>query len=225
MTEDHVIPKSWYPDTTPKVLEKWKVPCCLGCNGRFSRIEGNLLGRLGLCLDPNDPRAKGIPQKALRAVQPSQGHSLRDQEERMKRRAAILRQTFQADEVPLMGVLPHFGPLSNVEYGERFLMVKIPEKDIKEFGVKIIRGLTYATEKRIIDRHYQIQVFVVNERSCPEVDALLEIHGVQENIGTGIETKRAISPRPPVGLYWIRIWGRFELYGSVRRKPPVHNSN
>ena len=49
-TKEHVFPKSWYPESTPNDLEKWKVPSCKRCNNEYSFYEQDLLIRLGLGL-------------------------------------------------------------------------------------------------------------------------------------------------------------------------------
>ena len=43
-----MFPKAWYPDATPKDLEKWQIPSCLDCNQRYGKIENDLLGRVAL---------------------------------------------------------------------------------------------------------------------------------------------------------------------------------
>ena len=55
---DHVFPESWYPDTTPNDLYKWKIPSCIKCNDDYGRIEKDLMIRIGLCLNPGNPSSK-----------------------------------------------------------------------------------------------------------------------------------------------------------------------
>src|SRR5260221_632007 len=56
---DHVFPKAWYPDTTAADMEKWQIPSCVACNDRYGRLERDLIGRLGLALDANNPASAG----------------------------------------------------------------------------------------------------------------------------------------------------------------------
>ena len=65
LTVDHVIARSWFQADAMNV-EKWKVPACSECNGRYSRLEDDLLGRLALCL-PNEPAFAEIHARAERA--------------------------------------------------------------------------------------------------------------------------------------------------------------
>jgi hypothetical protein len=73
LTWDHVFPQGWYPEGTPPNLEKWKIPSCLSCNQEHSKNEGELLVKLGMCIDPNNPQSSGIAEKALRATRASKG--------------------------------------------------------------------------------------------------------------------------------------------------------
>jgi hypothetical protein len=70
---DHVLPISWYPDTTPPDLEKWKIPSCLPCNHGYSKIEGDFRDRVGLCLDPDNPASKSIVEAAMRSIDAEKG--------------------------------------------------------------------------------------------------------------------------------------------------------
>src|SRR4051812_38706332 len=37
--DEHVFPRSWYPDTTPSTVKRVTVPACRSCNVRFKAIE------------------------------------------------------------------------------------------------------------------------------------------------------------------------------------------
>src|ERR1017187_7166227 len=67
-TKDHAFPASWYPDTTPEQVQRWTVPSCQACNNRLSKVERELLIRMGLCVDPTQWEARGISTKALRSL-------------------------------------------------------------------------------------------------------------------------------------------------------------
>jgi hypothetical protein len=59
VTDDHVFPRSWYPENTSASIEKWTIPACFQCNNEYGEIEQDLLIRLGLCIDPQSPGALG----------------------------------------------------------------------------------------------------------------------------------------------------------------------
>ncbi len=60
---DHVFPESWYPQTTPSNLEKWKIPSCIRCNSALGMMEDRLLIQLAHALDPDHPGSAGIYDK------------------------------------------------------------------------------------------------------------------------------------------------------------------
>ena len=64
----HVFPSSWYPDTTPKGLERWTAPSCGRCNGEFGRLEKDLLVFFACCMDPTKPATKGLYQRVRRTM-------------------------------------------------------------------------------------------------------------------------------------------------------------
>ena len=68
---DHVFPRSWYPDTTPPNIAKWKVPSCLECNRELGIIENDLFVRLAPTLDPALPGSSGLYERARRAIDPA----------------------------------------------------------------------------------------------------------------------------------------------------------
>ena len=77
-TEDHVIAQSWYPESTPENVEKWKVPSCRPCNTRYSKLEDDLKIRLAFCVDPSNPAAQGVYERARRALDPHMGKNPTD---------------------------------------------------------------------------------------------------------------------------------------------------
>lgn len=78
LTWDHIFPVSWYPETTPRNIAKWKAPSCAWCNKHYGVLEQDLLICLGLCVSPYDEKSKGIAQKALRSIDPRQTKNHRD---------------------------------------------------------------------------------------------------------------------------------------------------
>ena len=67
ITKEHVFPSSWYTNSTPDWVQRWTVPTCKSCNGKFGKMEQKLLVRLGLCTDPDKAEAYGIAKKILRS--------------------------------------------------------------------------------------------------------------------------------------------------------------
>src|SRR5271155_3734122 len=67
-TKDHVFPRSWYPRTTPANVQRWTVPSCGSCNGKFGEMEKELFIRLVLCVGPVKAEASGLSRAALESL-------------------------------------------------------------------------------------------------------------------------------------------------------------
>src|SRR4029079_15657963 len=100
------FPVSWYPDSTPENLERWKFPACAPCNAEYGKLEQDLLLRAGLCLDPATLQASGIPERVLRSIAPEHAKNEHDRRVREARRRKILEETFLVGEAHRHAVIP-----------------------------------------------------------------------------------------------------------------------
>jgi len=216
LTDDHVFPKAWYPDTTPEEIPRWKVPSCESCNSRLGKIEEDLMLRLGLCVDPKNAKASGISEKVLRALDPAAAHDERDKYFREKTRKKILKEMEKLPEIPI-GVLPGFGPKNNSSDG--YFGIKIPERELKALGKKIIRGHQYVVGERYIENDYLIEIFFVNDKDVQKVINLITQYGKEYYRGPGLTIVHApASDDNMVALYMIEIWGQLKYYGTVTKR-------
>ena len=215
LTWDHVFPESWYPDTTPEDLEKWKVPCCEKCNSRFGKIEENLFLRLGLCIDPKEYRSSGIPEKVLRALDSSKGRDERDIRARKKKKDKILKEIVRLKDNPLTNFFPNFGlPPKTIIDDPRGIIIT-PE-DLESLTTKIVKGVTYINNGLYIDGTYQIEMYIAKDTDIQEVIQLLDKFGVIYTREPGFFVKCAIVDGEKfAGLYSIEIWGKLKMYASV----------
>ena len=147
LTWDHVFPRSWYPDSTPENLKKWKVPACRECNKRLGEIEERLLFRFALCLDPQSLAAKGIPQKILRSANAFLAKNEKDRHQRQARREKLLRELVTFETIPSPGVLPGFGGRPGIQ---GYAAVRIPDDELRALVMKIVKGLAYRLESQIL---------------------------------------------------------------------------
>ena len=213
-TWDHVFPKAWYPDNMPNNIEKWKIPSCKKCNAQYGKIENNILVKLGLCIPPNEARALGIPQKALRNIKPEYAKSEKDRKARQKKREQIISEMKELDDNQ-RGVLPNFGNKYDYSLGEKVL-VTINGDDLENLCKKIIRGLTYVRHKKLISSNYSLKVHFPDDKNVSSVIAVLEDHGIIEERGPGINIMWAETEIDPVmSISRIEIWGMFTFYGTV----------
>ncbi len=173
--------------------------------------------RMGLCLDPKSPQSGGIPQKALRAINPELGKSERDRKARMKLRERIISDTFKTTNPQFSGVLPNFGPQRGVDYGDHYTAIKIPSDLLEELGRKFVRGLTYKLEEGLfIYPGNIIEVYHADDIKVSEVTDLIERIGYTEYRGPGVRIQRAVGRLESVGaLFRITLWGKWTLYAVI----------
>lgn len=216
LTDDHVFPKSWYPDTTPEEMPKWKVPSCKSCNSSLGKIEEDLMLRLGLCVNRKSARASGISEKVLRALDTDAADGKRDKYYRQKTREKILKEMISLPEIPI-GILPNFGPKNNFSKTHRG--IKIPERELKDLGEKIIRGHQYVIEKKYVENDYLIEIIFVHDKDVQKVINLINHHGKKYYRGPGLTIVHApASDDNMVALYIIEIWGQLKIYGAITKR-------
>jgi hypothetical protein len=139
---DHVFPISWYPDTTPPDLEKWKIPSCLPCNHGYSKIEGDFRDRVGLCLDPDNPASQSIVEAAMRSIDAEQGRDPSDAQKRLIRARKLMSQTLHGAQIQQENLYPGMPRHEDVPAEDRVGML-IPADYFPRMVHKIVRGMFY----------------------------------------------------------------------------------
>jgi hypothetical protein len=216
---DHVFPEAWYPDSTPPNLEKWKVPSCEPCNSTYGALEDDLLRRLGLCLGPDELAAAGIPGKALRSIRPQHAKNDRDKRVRAAIRDRLRKEVTISDEPPEEGVFPNFGPRPGIAY-DKYLTVPVPADSLVKLGRKIVRGLTYILESKLLPDDGVIGIHFVDDREFTDLLAQIRASGKTYHRGPGIVVERAVSADDAAMSLWhITIFGRVNIWASVNVKP------
>jgi hypothetical protein len=209
LTWDHVFPKSWYPDTTPENIEKWKVPACLPCNKDYGKIEEDLLIKVGLCIDPKNYRGAGIGFKAVRALRADYGKNDKDANLRKQKMEKIFREAKHGKDVPDKEVYPGF-EYRGENINEKMWLLLENEK-MKKLTEKIVRGIMFIGNNTYIEDPYHIYFHAYN------FDVL---RNILENVYAGpfevfdrppgLVVLRAIAVEDKMsGIYLIDIWGQF----------------
>lgn len=214
LTWDHVFPKGWYPENTPPNLEKWKIPACSPCNWKYGRIEDELGIVIPLCLGPDVTNAKGMYQKALRAIDPSHGRNHRDRINRRKKGQKIRRSLLKGHEIP-NAVYPGFEEKWNRQKPEQVgLPVRVDH--LKQLVAKIVKGITYIEDRTYLNEDTQIKHHVVKPNIAARLEKALSLHGEIHSREPGIEVVRAVTPDDGVSaIYKITIWGQLVMYATV----------
>ncbi len=211
---DHVFPQSWYPDTTAADMEKWQIPSCVACNDRYGKLERDLIGRLGLALDANNPASAGLAEKALRAINPEAAKSEGDAAARDARAKKILRELYKGEELKGKDVLPGLEERWDRPIEEQ-LGIRIPEESLPAMTEKIVRGITFREDDALIEPDQKIEFFLVNDEDVKEVKEMLDRDAKEFKREPGLVVRRA--QYADGGLYEITFWDQFKTYATVSK--------
>ncbi len=215
LTWDHVFPRGWYPETTSSNLGKWKIPSCLQCNALHAESEGELLVRLGLCVDPDSPDSAGIADKALRALNPSVARDSRDARARGAHRQTIFEQSFRGVGIPTQGIYPGFGFHPGVAAAEQ-VAFRFSRKALNRLAEKIVRGITYLQDRRLIKPPCRIELYALDSDGATPVREILKRWGQEFRREPGIAVRRTASwDEFAQTVYEIEIWHKLYVYASV----------
>lgn len=212
---DHIFPKSWYPDTTPAELDKWKVPSCVGCNSTLGAIENDFLVRVALSLDPNSPASRSIVQKAFRAMNPNASKTPSDR----TARTALARRT-SADmlhglEIPAAGAYPTLGNKWGLLPSDG-MAIKIPAMYFRRITEKIVRGFTYFHSARFIEPPYKVDFYALDDLSSKPIRKMLDAHGTTHARAPGLTIRRGVAVEDGISAFYeLEFWEQFKTHASV----------
>lgn len=219
-TWDHVFPESWYPDTTPANLEKWKIPACRPCNQEYSQIEQDLLLRVGLCIDPNALESAGVVPKVLRSLNPAYAKDERDRNAREAKRAQILRQLLKGSDIPETAIYPNF----EEKWGRRpdqQMGVPIRVRSVHRLFEKIVRGIFYLEDGKFVELPYAIDLYPLRDQHSEIFTSLLDRFGQLYAREPGIIVRRAVAHEDRMSsIFEIEIWQMFRTYAVVTTSEP-----
>ncbi|MDD5467983.1 MAG: hypothetical protein PHS96_09255 [Anaerolineales bacterium] len=221
-----MFPRSWYPDTTPPNIEKWKIPCCPECNAYYGKLEEDLLWRLGLCIDPTEQASLGVTDRVLRSVKPEFAKSAKDAAARKRKLERIISQLQVVTKLPEVGVLPNFGLIPGLNY-PAIVQIPIDSAALEKLGEKIIRGITFISTNKLIGHSYSINVYFLEDEKGRDFVTLVKTRGATHETGPGIKVSYAFTDEGgAASLWYIEIWGRLKLYGAVvPKQPPRENAD
>jgi hypothetical protein len=212
---DHVFPASWYPDSTPPNLEKWRIPSCIPCNSKYGKLESDFLTKVGLCLDPHDSASRSIVQTALRSMKPAAARNSRDAKHRLDRARRVLVEALHGDDIPSHGIYPGLGDRWRELAGER-IAVLVPVESFRLITEKIVRGIFFIEEQKFIEPPNKIDFFALGEEDAVFWEQVLDKFGTVYAREPGIVVRRAVAPDDGVSsLFSIEFWKQFKTYASV----------
>jgi hypothetical protein len=217
---DHVFPISWYPDTTPPDLEKWKIPSCLPCNHGYSKIEGDFRDRVGLCLDPDNPASQSIVEAAMRSIDAEQGRDPSDAQKRLIRARKLMSQTLHGAQIQEENLYPGMPRHEDVPAEDRVDML-IPTDYFPRMVHKIVRGMFYIHEHKFIEPPYVTDFYLPIEANAIPFEQLLNEFGTTYDRGPGLVVQRAVTTdKEFTSLFKMTFWEQISLYATVTREKP-----
>lgn len=213
-TKDHVFPRSWYPETTPENVQRWTVPSCRNCNGKYGEMEKELFIRLVLCVGPVKAEASGLSKTALASLGVgASGLSPTEKRHRLALKSRILRDIIPPD--PGREYLPGFGAHAGFRADRQF-GIKIPEQLLTAVAEKIIRGCEYVLcQKRIVEDPYALKIYFAEAAKIQDVLKIFDHFG-PVHIGPGFQVRRAAAHDDPnLAMYKIDVWATLTIYATI----------
>ena len=210
-----MFPVAWYPDTTPANEEKWKIPSCVGCNAAYGRLEQDFLTRVAMCLDPDDPACSGVVEKVMKSLDPSLASTPRERSARLAKRRRIISDLMAGDKIPTQSTYPGMGERWGRERHEQ-IAIRISATDCRRITAKIVRGLFFLQQGKLLEPPFLIQHFAAHEDRIPDVMELLRKHGSTHARPPGLIVRWVLVPEDHTSsLFEITFWGRFKSYATV----------
>ncbi|OGZ97521.1 MAG: hypothetical protein A3G49_04420 [Candidatus Sungbacteria bacterium RIFCSPLOWO2_12_FULL_41_11] len=225
LTEDHIFPVSWYPDSTPENLEKWTAPSCEECNQKLGKIESEICLRVGPATNPSDSAASGIAESTMRRIKPDLARDSRSKGRKIAELKKLFKEFVVTTNLP-PAIMKNFGPSNK---STRYHILFLPyDKLLDPFAEKIIRGLEYKLYNRFVTRDKIIRpVYLPDSTHFNEIEQLKEIikqNGKETNRGPGFIIEHA-HDKHGTFLYHITIWGKFKFWADVTSKHLEGGSN
>ncbi len=212
---DHVFPVSWYPDTTPLNLSKWKIPSCISCNHSLGQLEQQFFVLVAECLDPHDPASSSIVARAKRATNPDVAETNADREARQRLKQYVESQKRPASAVSTSAVYPTLGNKWGLPV-EQQRAIKIPAEGFRRITEKIARGIFYLEDRRFIEPPYSVQCFALNDAGAQPVRELIAQFGTTYAREPGIIVRRAVAPEDGISsVFEMEFWGQFKTHAAI----------
>jgi hypothetical protein len=184
-TKDHVFPSSWYPKNTPHNVQRWTVPSCPGCNGKYGEMEKELFIRAAICVGPIRAQAAGLSEKAVESLGVGvSGLGAKEKAHRQALKAKILKE--MRPYKPGTETFPGLGPHSGFPENQQF-EIPISETVIKEVAAKIVRGCEYVLGgERLIEEPCELSIYFAHEHKIQDVLRIFNRFGSVQ-LGPGLQ--------------------------------------
>jgi len=228
LTKDHVFPESWFPDSTPKGMEKWVVPACLKCNNKLGKIEEATYNKLALSVTKDEIAASGISEKIARKYNPSTAKDECNKNRKIANIRKVIPDLYQADKIPTNAFMKNCGLKENER--DKRIAVFAPFDLLNPFAEKIFRGLEFKFRNKLIDSNIRkiekiylpIGIENIASTEIKQLNNILNANGIKVDNGPGFIVRHVVD-KYGSSLYHVTIWGKIEILGSVSNKNIVLN--
>ena len=214
ITDDHVFPTSWFPSSTPQAIQRWTAPSCGQCNNELSKKEEDLLGRLAICLNPEQTAGFGLADKILRSfgVGSIDPNKLSEKELSIREKK---RQKFVQEINSFAGPINPIAKIDDRENIKKGPPIPITGELLLSVYEKIVRGCEYVMgNARYIEPPYRVQIF--GDQVKQEFEDTFKGLPVTRELGLGFKITRIIAAEDPLTvLYNITLWDTFKIYAIV----------
>ena len=214
ITDDHIIPRAWYPSTAPQNLEKWQAPVCRGCNNEYSKYEEELLTHFAMCIDPNDPATAGIWTRMKRSLDESAGRDEKDSAARKRKLDRVNSSLFSLDALPKEGLLPGFE--RNFEQGSR-TGVLIPGKPLHMVVRKWVRGFAFIRYGILLpEDDERVSVIHLSDEDLLVLERQLNPYWLVESRGEGVSVAEVANREDGfIAIYKFVLWNVYRVFGTI----------
>jgi TonB family protein len=179
------------------------VPCCRGCYNDLSRVESDLVIRLGVCINPYTDEAGGVASAAQPALGLDAGNLPEKERSRRDRlRAKVGAELMAYGEVAettrlIPGLVLHPGNVSESP------VVAMLYSDLSKIAEKFGRGCEYKLRNRYVEAPYGLRTFIGH----PD-EIRTEFDGEQLfDLGPGFKVKCVRHAENPEDVaYWVLLW-------------------
>jgi len=179
------------------------VPCCRACHNDLSRVESDLLIRLGLSINLNTDEAVGVGSAARPTLGLDAGNLPEKENSRRDRPGAKVSADLMAyaEVAETPGLIPGLVlPPDNVSESQ---VVPIPYSDLSKIAEKFGRACEYKLRNRYVEPPYGLRTFIGHpDEIRPEFD------GEQLfDLGPGFKVKCVRHAENPGDVaYWFWLW-------------------
>lgn len=213
---EHVFPKSWYPDTTPRGVQRLTVPACRGCNKRWQVLEDTFAQDMLMGISPFAPEVAGVHARLTRGWQAATGKTPKERRIRAGNALRILRTMQWVEPGPGQptavlrtrgGLLVRFSPARRIEPQLRQALAE-----------KLVRGLHYHETGEILREVRVHRTFLVLDEWVEDVELVdvwqaLRQLPINDSLGPGFWYRRHVEGER--SLWAFRIWGQITMVAAA----------